>query len=90
MGKFFKIQERGSSVGQELRAGLTTFLAMAYIIAVNPGILVVAGIPLSAAITATCIGAGVMTICMGLFQIGHLLALQVWESMRLLLLLFPK
>lgn len=68
MGKFFKIQERGSSVGQELRAGLTTFLAMAYIIAVNPGILVVAGIPLSAAITATCIGAGVMTICMGLFS----------------------
>ncbi len=62
MGKFFKIKERGSSVGQELRAGLTTFLAMAYIIAVNPGILVVAGIPLSAAITATCIGAGVMTI----------------------------
>ena len=68
MGKFFKIKERGSSVGQELRAGLTTFLAMAYIIAVNPGILVVAGIPLSAAITATCIGAGVMTICMGLFS----------------------
>ena len=68
MGKFFKVQERGSSVGQELRAGLTTFLAMAYIIAVNPGILVVAGIPLSAAITATCIGAGVMTICMGLFS----------------------
>ncbi len=40
----------------------------AYIIDVNPGILVVAGIPLSAAITATCIGAGVMTICMGLFS----------------------
>ena len=68
MDKFFKMQERGSSAGQELRAGLTTFLAMAYIIAVNPSLLVDAGIPSSAAITATCVGAGIMTICMGLFS----------------------
>lgn len=68
MEKFFKTQERGSSVGQELRAGLTTFLAMAYIIAVNPSLLSQAGVPVTAAVTATCIGAGVMTICMGLFS----------------------
>lgn len=68
MEKLFKLGERGSSVTQELRAGLTTFLAMAYIIAVNPGILAMAGVPLSAAITSTCIGAGIMTICMGLFS----------------------
>lgn len=68
MDKFFKTQERGSSVGQELRAGLTTFLAMAYIIAVNPSLLSQAGVPVTAAVTATCIGAGVMTICMGLFS----------------------
>lgn len=67
MDKFFKTQERGSSVGQELRAGLTTFLAMAYIIAVNPSLLSQAGVPVTAAVTATCVGAGVMTICMGLF-----------------------
>ena len=68
MEKFFKAQQRGSSVGQELRAGLTTFLAMAYIIAVNPSLLTAAGIPATAAVTATCVGAGIMTICMGLFS----------------------
>ncbi len=67
MEKFFKIEERGSRVGQEIRAGVTTFLAMAYIIAVNPSLLEVAGISANAAVTATCFGAGIMTICMGLF-----------------------
>lgn len=66
MDSFFKAGERGSSVGQEIRAGLTTFLAMAYIIAVNPSLLTQAGIPATAAVTATCIGAGIMTILMGL------------------------
>lgn len=68
MDKFFKIAERGSSVGTEVRAGITTFLAMAYIIAVNPALLSAAGIPLAAAVTATCFGAGIMTIMMGLFS----------------------
>lgn len=66
MDRFFKLDERGSSLGQEMRAGVTTFLAMAYIIAVNPSLLQAAGIPITAAVTATCIGAGVMTIAMGL------------------------
>ena len=66
MDSFFKAGERGSSVGQEVRAGLTTFLAMAYIIAVNPSLLTSAGIPATAAVTATCLGAGIMTILMGL------------------------
>lgn len=73
MEQFFHLEEKGSSVGQELRAGLTTFLAMAYIIAVNPAILgnpevpLLASIPMNALVTATCVGAGVMTILMGLF-----------------------
>ena len=67
METFFKAGERGSSVGQEIRAGLTTFLAMAYIIAVNPSLLTAAGIPAAAAVTSTCIGAGIMTILMGIF-----------------------
>lgn len=67
METFFKLTARGTNVGQELRAGLTTFLAMAYIIAVNPSLLVAAGIPVTAAVTATCLGAAVMTILMGLF-----------------------
>ena len=67
MDKFFHISERGSSVATELRAGLTTFLAMAYIIAVNPAVLSAAGIDASALACATCVGAGIMTIAMGLF-----------------------
>ena len=43
MNNFFKIGERGSTVGTEVRAGITTFLAMAYIIAVNPALLSAAG-----------------------------------------------
>lgn len=65
MEQFFKIKQRGSSVGVEVLGGLTTFLAMAYIVAVNPSILVAAGIPFDAALTATCLGAAVMTIAMG-------------------------
>ncbi len=42
LDRYFHITERGSSVGQEVRAGITTFLAMAYIIFVNPAILSVA------------------------------------------------
>ena len=66
MNNFFKIGERGSTVGTEVRAGITTFLAMAYIIAVNPALLSAAGIPVGAAVTSTCFAAGIMTILMGL------------------------
>ncbi len=68
MDQFFKLAERKSSVGTEMRAGLTTFLAMAYIIVVNPLILMDGGVPAAAAVTATCIGAGVMSIAMGVFS----------------------
>ena len=63
---FFKIKERGSSIGTEIVGGATTFLAMAYIIAVNPSILAAAGVPFAAAVTSTCFGAAIMTIAMGL------------------------
>ena len=66
MEAFFKIKERGSSVSNEIVGGATTFLAMAYIVAVNPGILAAAGIPFSAALTSTCLGAALMTVAMGL------------------------
>ncbi|OUN47251.1 uracil permease [Collinsella sp. An7] len=68
MDTFFKLSERSSNSATEVRAGLTTFLAMAYIIVVNPSILSAAGIPAAAAVTATCIGAGIMTIAMGVFS----------------------
>ena len=44
MDELFHVSERKSTIGTELRAGLTTFLAMAYIIAVNPAVLSGAGI----------------------------------------------
>ncbi|MEG0476561.1 MAG: NCS2 family permease [Raoultibacter sp.] len=66
MDKFFKITERGSSVSIEVIGGFTTFLTMAYIIAVNPAMMEAAGIPFNAALTATCFGAAVMTVAMGL------------------------
>ena len=64
--RFFKVGERGSSLGTEVMAGLTTFLTMAYIVAVNPAMMEAAGIPFNAALTATCFGAAVMTAAMGL------------------------
>lgn len=56
----------GSSIKRELIAGLTTFLAMAYITVVNPGILSEAGMDFGAVFVATCIAAAVGTLMMGL------------------------
>ena len=67
MEKFFKLKENGTKVSTEIMAGITTFFAMAYIIAVTPALLSAAGIPVGAAVTSTCFAAGIMTILMGLF-----------------------
>ena len=65
--KFFKLKERGTDVSTEVIAGITTFLAMAYILAVNPNYLSAAGIPVAAAFSATAISAGIATLCMAFF-----------------------
>lgn len=52
---------------KEIMAGITTFLTMAYIIAVNPSILGVTGMPTGALVTATCLAAGLSTILMGIY-----------------------
>ncbi|HYH04665.1 MAG TPA: NCS2 family permease [Bacillota bacterium] len=67
--KLFKLKENKTTVSREIVAGLVTFMAMAYIIFVNPGILSDAmGKQFFPALTvATCIAAGITTICMGLF-----------------------
>lgn len=62
----FKLSERGTTARTEVLAGVTTFLAMAYIIAVNPAILGQAGMPVAAVAAATCFAAGFATILMGL------------------------
>ena len=64
MDKLFHLKERGTTVGRELVAGLTTFLAMAYILAVNPGMLGLTGMNPSAVFTATAVSAAVATLVM--------------------------
>ena len=64
MEKFFKLKERNTNVRTEVIAGLTTFLAMAYILAVNPGILGQAGLDSGAVFTATALSAAVATLAM--------------------------
>lgn len=72
LDRYFHISERGSTVGSEIRAGVVTFFAMAYIVILNPLIIGttpdvdgnVLGIPQVAA--ATALAAGVMTIAFGL------------------------
>ncbi len=65
MESFFKFSERGTNLQTELLAGLTTFLTMAYIVFVNPGILSAAGVPFEGAATATALGAALMCLAMG-------------------------
>ena len=64
--KLFKLKEHGTDVKTELIAGLTTFLAMAYILAVNPGILSEAGMSFQGVFLATSIASAVASIVMGL------------------------
>lgn len=68
MEGFFKFAERGSNLRTEVIAGITTFLTMAYIVFVNPGILSAAGVPFDGAATATALGAALMCIAMGLIS----------------------
>ncbi|MDD2966683.1 MAG: NCS2 family permease [Desulfovibrionaceae bacterium] len=65
--RFFKLQEKGTTVKTEVLAGLTTFVAMGYIIFVNPSILADAGIPKEAAIAATIWATVIATTIMGLW-----------------------
>ena len=65
LSKFFKLEEKNTTVKTEILAGVTTFLAMAYILAVNPGILSEAGMNPSAVFTATALSAALGSILMG-------------------------
>ena len=67
MDKFFKLKERGTDVRTEFIAGITTFMTMAYILAVNPSILGAAGMDTGAVFTATALASALASICMALF-----------------------
>lgn len=87
---YFKISERGSSVRQEVLAGLTTFLAMVYSVIVVPGMLGKAGFPPAAVFVATCLVAGVGSLAMGLWAnlpmaIGCAISLTAFTAFSLVL-----
>lgn len=66
MEKFFKLKERGTDVNTELMAGLTTFMTMAYILAVNPGILSGSGMAFGKVFSATAIASAIACLAMAL------------------------
>ncbi|SEO34065.1 NCS2 family permease [Paenibacillus sp. OV219] len=68
MDKLFKLKERGTTVGTEVIAGITTFLTMVYIVIVNPGILSEAGMDFHGVFIATVLASVTATLIMGLFS----------------------
>ncbi|MBR4201536.1 MAG: NCS2 family permease [Oscillospiraceae bacterium] len=64
--KLFHLKSRGTTVKTELAAGLTTFMTMAYILAVNPNVLSEAGMDKTAVLLATCLASFLGTLIMGL------------------------
>lgn len=64
MEKLFKLQEHGTTVRKEVIAGITTFLTMAYILAVNPGMLSATGMNAGSVFTATVVASAIATLAM--------------------------
>lgn len=62
----FKLKEHNTNIKTEVMAGITTFMTMAYILAVNPSILSAAGMDSTAVLLATCIASFIATMLMGL------------------------
>ncbi len=66
LDKLFKLKENNTNVKTEVIAGITTFMTMAYILAVNPSILSAAGMDSTAVLLATCLASFIGTACMAL------------------------
>ena len=66
--KYFKLQENGTDVKTELIAGITTFMTMVYILAVNPSILEASGMDRGSIITATAVASAIACFCMAAFS----------------------
>ena len=65
--RIFHLSENGTTVRRELLGGLTTFMAMSYVVVVNPRILGEAGMPVEGVLFATCVSAALATLVMGLW-----------------------
>lgn len=67
MANYFKFRERGTDLKTEIIAGVTTFMAMAYIIFVQPSVLSQGGMDFGAVMVATCLSSAIATLMMGLY-----------------------
>lgn len=80
MDRFFKLKAQGTTVRTEIMAGITTFMTMAYILAVNPSVLTNGtGLNWTAVFLATALAAGLVTIAMGIFANFQLHLRQGWD-----------
>lgn len=68
LDNYFKLKEKGTNYKTEIIGGITTFLAMAYILGINPILLSETGMPLAGVFLATAISAGIASILMGLIS----------------------
>src|SRR6202790_5276550 len=67
LDRLFHLTENHTTVRREIIGGLTTFMAMAYVVVVNPRILGEAGMPVEGVLFATCVSAALATLVMGLW-----------------------
>ena len=67
LDSYFRLKEHNTTIRQEVVAGVTTFVTMAYIIIVNPKVLEAAGMPFGASMVATILTAFIGTLLMGLY-----------------------
>ena len=67
LSKYFKLQENNTTIRTEILAGITTFMTMAYILAVNPDILSATGMDKGAVFTATAVASLIATLVMALY-----------------------
>ncbi|EFN53511.1 hypothetical protein CHLNCDRAFT_136863 [Chlorella variabilis] len=66
--RYFKVSERGSNVGREIKSGVVTFMTASYILLVNPQILGLAGLPVKAVVTATALSSMLASLLCGLMS----------------------
>jgi len=65
LDRMFQVSQRGSTVGREMLGGVTTFMALSYIVFVQPAIMSAAGVPEGGAFIATCVASAIACVLMG-------------------------
>ena len=67
LSRYFRFQEHGTNIRTEVIAGVTTFMAMAYIIFIQPAVLSAAGMDFYSVFVATCLSAFIAALIMGIY-----------------------